>query len=363
MPNLFSPFSLRGVTLPNRIVMSPMCMYACQDGIATDWQMVHLGSRAAGGVGLVVAEATGVSAAGRITPGCLGMWSEAHAEALRPVTAFISGLGSVPGIQLGHAGRKAGRTIPWEGSRPLPIDEWGPLLAPSAIAFDDGWQVPRAMDADDMDRVVAEFAEAVRLAVSAGFQVVEAHAAHGYLLHEFLSPLSNRREDEYGGSLENRMRFPLRVIRAMRAALPSDLPLFVRLSVVDWVEGGLTLDQSVAICQGLREAGASLIDCSSGAVVPGEKIPVAPGYHAPFARRIRAEADIATSVVGAITEPEQAEKHIADGDADLVVLGRALLRDAYWARRAAVALEAENGIPLPIQYRRAVTGMDRRTPF
>jgi 2,4-dienoyl-CoA reductase-like NADH-dependent reductase (Old Yellow Enzyme family) len=363
MSKLFSPFSLRGVSLPNRIVMSPMCMYACQDGVATDWQMVHLGSRAAGGVGLVIAEATGVSAVGRITPGCLGMWSDAHAEALQPIADFIRKQGSVPGIQLGHAGRKAGRTIPWEGNRPLSVEEWGQVLGPSAIAFEDTWQVPREMDADDMDCVESEFAEATRLAVAAGFQVVEAHAAHGYLLHEFLSPLSNRRVDAYGGSLENRMRFPLRVIRAMRAALPSDLPLFVRLSVVDWVEGGLTLDQAVTICRGFREAGVDLIDCSSGAIVPGENIPVAPGYHAPFARRIRAETAVATSVVGVITEPEQAERHIADGDADLVVLGRALLRDAYWARRAAVALEAENGIPLPIPYRRAVTGMDKRTPF
>ena len=363
MSKLFSPFTIRGVTLPNRIVMSPMCMYACDDGIATDWQMVHLGSRATGGVGLIMAEATGVSAIGRITPGCLGMWSKAHADAMRPVAGFIVDRGSVPGIQLAHAGRKAGRTIPWEGNAPLPEEVWGKILGPSAIAFEDGWQVPRAMDAGDMDQVVAEFAEATRLAVSAGFKVIEAHAAHGYLLHEFLSPLSNRREDEYGGSVENRMRFPMGVIRAMRAAMPDDLPLFVRLSVVDWLEGGLTVDQAVTICQGFREAGADLVDCSSGAVAPGERIPVAPGYHAPFSRRIRDEAGIATSVVGMISEPDQAERIIAGGDADLVVIGRALLNDAYWPRRAAVALGAENPLPLPIQYRRAVSSIERRTPF
>jgi 2,4-dienoyl-CoA reductase-like NADH-dependent reductase (Old Yellow Enzyme family) len=351
------------VTLANRIMMSPMCMYACAEGIGGDWQLVHLGSRAAGGVGLVMAEATGVSAIGRITTGCLGMWSEAHAQAMAPAAEFIARQGSVPGIQLGHAGRKAGRTIPWEGNRPLPVAEWGQILGPSAIAFEDGWQVPKAMDDADMDRVEAEFAEAVRLSVAAGFRVIEAHAAHGYLLHEFLSPLSNRREDAYGGSLENGARCPLRVVRAMRAALPDDLPLLVRLSTVDWAEGGLTIDATVQVCRWLRAAGADLIDVSSGAVVPGEKIPAAPGYHAPLAHRIRAEAGIATAVVGMITDPHQAEAILGRGDADLVVLGRALLRDAYWARQAAVALGAENGLPLPIAYRRAVTGMAKGTQW
>lgn len=363
MPSLFEPFALRGVTLANRIMMSPMCMYACRDGIGGDWQLVHLGSRASGGVGLVMAEATGVSAIGRITDGCLGMWSRAHAEAMKPAAAFIASQGSVPGIQLGHAGRKAGRTIPWAGNRPLPVEEWGRILAPSAIAFEDGWQVPKAMDENDMDRVEAEFAEAVKLSVAAGFRVIEAHAAHGYLLHEFLSPLANRRDDRYGGTLENRARFPLRVVRAMRAALPDELPLFVRLSTVDWAAGGLTIDETVELCRWLRAEGADLIDVSSGAVVPGEKIPAAPGYHAPFARRIRAEAGIATGVVGMITDPRQAQALLDEGAGDLVVLGRALLRDAYWPRQAAEALGAENGLPLPIAYRRAVTGMAKGTQW
>lgn len=361
--HLFSPMRIRSVEIPNRIVVSPMCMYSCVDGLANDWHLVHLGSRAVGGAGLVMAEATSVSALGRISSGDLGIWSDRHVEALKPVTNFISNQGSIPGIQIAHAGRKGGRTPPWEGNRILPVEEWGVLPAPSAIPFQPDWPTPKAMDEDDMAAIVDEFAAATRRAVDAGFKVVEAHFAHGYLMHQFLSPLSNHRTDSYGGSLENRARLPLKVVEAMRAALPEELPLFIRMSVVDWAEDGLDLEQSVTLAQWFKSAGADLIDCSSGAVVPGETPPLAPGYHAPMAREIRTRSGIASGAVGMIVEPELAESIIAEGSADIVLLARAMLKDPYWPRYAAAKLGQENGLPIPIQYRRAIARMEGKTQW
>lgn len=359
MSHLFSPLTLRSVEIPNRIVMSPMCMYSSTDGIPGDWHKVHLASRAFGGAGMVVMEVAGVSPIGRITPGDVGIWSDAHAEALKPITELISSAGAVPAIQIGHAGRKAGRTIPWEGNTPIPLAEWGELLGPSAIPYQSDWNTPQEMDEATIEKVVAQFGAAARHACDAGFKVIEAHLAHGYLLHEFFSPLSNRRTDAFGGSLENRARFSVMAIRAMREAMPDGMPLIARLSVVDWAEGGITLEDSIELVKMLKAEGVDMIDCSSGAVVPGETVPEAPGYHVPFARAIREKADIATAAVGMIREAEQAEQIIAEGSADLVFLARAMLKDAYWARKAAVTLGAENAVPLPIQYKRAVEGMNR----
>lgn len=363
MNHLFSPLSLRSVTVPNRIVMSPMCMYSCVDGIPGDWHKVHLGSRAAGGVGMITLEATAVTAIGRITPGDLGLWSDAHARALEPIVALIEAQGSVPAIQLAHAGRKAGRTIPWEGNAPIAEAAWGKLPAPSAIPFQPDWNTPEAMDEQAILRLAEDFAAATRRAVKAGFKVIEAHFAHGYLVHQFFSPLSNKRTDAFGGTLEKRAAVPLMVIRAMRAAMPDDLPLIARLSIVDWVEGGVTLEDTISLVAWMKQEGVDLVDCSSGAVVPGEVIPIEPGYHGPMTREIRERTGVMTGVVGLITDPRMANGFIADGTADLVFLARALLRDAYWPRMAAAVLEAENPIPLPIQYRRAVARMAGRTQW
>ena len=363
MSHLFSPLSLRSVTVPNRIVMSPMCMYSCIDGIPGDWHKMHLGSRAAGGVGLVTLEATAVTAVGRITPGDLGLWSDAHMHALEPIVALIEGQGSVPSIQIAHAGRKGGRTIPWEGNSPIAEAAWGKLPAPSAIPFQPDWNTPEAMDEQAILQLAEDFAAATRRAVKAGFKVIEAHFAHGYLVHQFFSPLSNKRTDAFGGTLEKRAVVPLTVIRAMRAAMPDDLPLTARLSVVDWVEGGITLEDTISLVKWMKQEGVDLVDCSSGAVVPGEAIPIEPGYHGPMAREIRARTGMMTGVVGLITDPHMADGFIADGTADLVFLARALLRDPYWPRMAAAVLEAENPIPVPVQYRRAVARMTARTQW
>ncbi len=354
LAELFSPLTLRSVEIPNRIAMSPMSMYSCTDGLANDWHIAHLGSRASGGVGLIVTEATAVAPEGRITPGDLGLWSDAHADALSRVTRFISERGAVPGIQLAHAGRKGGRTIPWLGNEPIPVEEWGHLAAPSPIAFREGWQVPEAMSEDAIHRLVADFAAATRRAVDAGFRLVEAHIAHGYLLHEFLSPITNRRTDAYGGSLEARAQVPLMVVRAMRTTLPDALPLLVRLSVVDWLEGGITIEDTVEVVRLFAEAGVDLVDCSSGAIALGESIPLAPAYHAPLVGKIRRETSVKTGVVGLITQPRQAEELLTNGTADLIFMARALLRDPYWPRRAAAELGADNEVPVPVQYRRAI---------
>jgi 2,4-dienoyl-CoA reductase-like NADH-dependent reductase (Old Yellow Enzyme family) len=310
-----------------------------------------LGSRAVGGAGLVCVEATGVSPEGRISPGDTGIWSEAHTRAFEPIAAFIKSQGARAGIQLAHAGRKASTDVPWRGGKPLSEGQgaWQ-TLAPSAVPFGD-WPAPREMTRADIEAVTVQFADATRRALEAGFDVVELHMAHGYLLHEFLSPLSNRREDEFGGSLENRARFPLQVAEAVRAVWPEGLPLFARISATDWVEGGWDIEQSVALSRWLKERGVDLIDCSTGGLVPGARIPVAPGYQVGFAERIRREAGVATGAVGLITEPEQAEEIVASGQADAVFLARAELRDPYWPLHAAKQLGVE--ATWPVQYGRA----------
>jgi 2,4-dienoyl-CoA reductase-like NADH-dependent reductase (Old Yellow Enzyme family) len=352
MAHLFQPLRLRGATFRNRIFVSPMCMYSAKDGVPNDWHLVHLGSRAVGGAALVIAEATGVSAEGRISPGDTGLWNGAQVDAFRRITDFVSAQGAVPGVQLAHAGRKASTHVPWNGGKALGPDEgaWT-TLAPSPLAFDDGSPIPREMTAGDMDRVTDEFAAAARRAVDAGFGVVEVHAAHGYLLHEFLSPLSNRRTDGFGGSLENRMRFPLRVVRAVRGAFPAERPVFVRISATDWTEGGWNLPQSIAFARRLKDEGVDLVDCSSGGLVPGAAIPVGPGYQVPFAEAVRCDALVATGAVGMITEPKQAEAILAKGQADAILMARAFLRDPYWPLHAAKELGADVAWPAP--YRRA----------
>jgi 2,4-dienoyl-CoA reductase-like NADH-dependent reductase (Old Yellow Enzyme family) len=343
---------MRGVTFPNRIVVAPMCQYSSTNGLANDWHMVHLGSRAVGGAGLVFTEAAAVSPEGRITPSDLGIWSDAHVDVLRPITQFIASQGSLPGIQLAHAGRRGARTRPWDGHTRLDEDKTWTVLAPQAIAFDEGWQTPHEMDTRDLDEVVQQFVAAAKRSHNAGFEVLELHMAHGYLLHSFLSPLTNRRADSLGGDLRARASYPLRIAKAVREAWPSDFPLFVRLSVVDWTQDGLNIDESIQISRWMKDVGVDLIDCSSGALVPGEKIPFGYPFQVPFAARIRKEAHIPTGAVGCILEPAQAEAIIANKEADLIFLARALLNDPYWPRHAAPA--GRNNPNWPIQYARAV---------
>src|SRR5215207_3701968 len=352
MGSLFSSFRLRGLEFRNRVFVSPMCQYSSRDGLPNDWHMVHLGSRAVGGAGLVCVEATGVSPEGRISPGDTGLWSEEHTRAFAPVASFIKTQGARAGIQLAHAGRKASTDVPWRGGKPLSEEQGGwPALAPSAVPFGD-WPAPREMTRDDIETVALQFADAARRALDAGFEVVELHMAHGYLLHEFLSPLSNRREDEYGGTFAARVRFPLEVAEAVRRVVPERLPVFARISATDWAEGGWDLEQSIELSRLLKAAGVDLIDCSSGGLVPGVKIEVGPGYQVPFAAAIRREAAVATGAVGMITEARQAEQIITDGAADAVFLARAMLRDPYWTQHAAKQLGAP--APWPVQYGRAV---------
>ncbi|HEX6098919.1 MAG TPA: NADH:flavin oxidoreductase/NADH oxidase [Thermoanaerobaculia bacterium] len=348
---LFEPLTLRSVTLPNRIWVSPMCQYSSDDGLPNDWHLVHLGSRAVGGAGLVIVEASGVSPEGRITAWDSGMWSEAHADAFRPIVELIHAQGSVAGIQIAHAGRKASTDKPWRGGRAIAEgpDSWTPL-APSAIPFRNGDPVPHALTLAEIDAIVEQFVRAARLSLRAGFRVLEIHAAHGYLLHEFLSPLCNARDDEYGGSLDNRMRLTLRVTQAVREAWPAELPLFVRISATDWAEGGWDLEQSIALCERLRDLGADLIDCSSGGAVPHAKIELGPGYQVPFARAIRERAKIATGAVGLITDARQAEAILAAGSADAILMARELLRDPYFPLHAARELGVD--VKWPDQYAR-----------
>jgi len=355
MTNLFRPLTLRGLTLPNRIAVSPMCQYSSQDGLPDDWHLVHLGGLAQGGAGLVLTEAAAVLPEGRISPEDLGLWNMAQAEGLARIVHFIKAQGAVPGIQLAHAGRKASAFAPWRGSGSVPTSAggWTPV-APSALPFDTSWTVPTALDEAGILTVIEAFMDAARKAVAAGFQVIEVHAAHGYLLHQFLSPLSNQRQDAYGGSFENRTRLVREVVGALRNILPEEMPLFVRLSATDWVDGGWDLDQSVALALELKALGTDLVDCSSGGLSPQQKIALAPGYQVPFAARIRTEAGIATGAVGLITEPEQAERILAEGSADLVLLARELLRDPRWPLRAAQVLGAEVSWPAP--YARAAKG-------
>ncbi|MGA9883841.1 MAG: NADH:flavin oxidoreductase/NADH oxidase [Candidatus Acidiferrales bacterium] len=350
--HLFDELKIREVTLRNRIVVSPMCQYSCVDGFATDWHLVHLGSRAVGGAAGVFAEATAVTAEGRISPADLGNWKDEHIAPLARIAAFIRGQGAAPGIQLAHAGRKGSTRRPWEGGGGIADSEggWTPV-APSAIAFEERYRTPAELDKHGIHAIADAFAAAARRALKAGFQLVEIHAAHGYLIHEFLSPLSNRRTDEYGGSPENRMRFAREVVTAVRQAWPAELPLFVRISATDWVDGGWDPEQSVELAKQLKKMGADLIDCSSGGTAPGAKIPVGPGYQVPFAEKIRREAGVMTGAVGMITDAKQADEIIRAGKADVVLLAREFLRQPYWPIHAAGELGKE--IAWPVQYVRA----------
>jgi len=349
---LLTPFQLRSVIFPNRIGVSPMCEYSSEDGFATDWHLVHLGARAQGGAGLVMVEASAVTPEGRISIGDLGIWKDEHIEKLAQIVRFIHSQGARAGIQLAHAGRKGSMTSPFGGERLLTPEQgrW-PTLAPSAIPFSVSYSTPKAMDDAEISGTVRAFADAARRADVAGFDFVEIHSAHGYLLHEFLSPLANQRTDRYGGSFENRVRLPLEVAGAVRAAWPEHLPLFMRISATDWAEGGWTPDESVELARKLRTQGVDLVDVSSGGLVPHAKIPAGPGFQVPFAERIRKEANVPTAAVGFITEPRQANEIIANGQADLVLLAREMLRDPYWPLHAAETLGEKTA--WPVQYLRA----------
>ena len=352
MISLFSPLRLREVDFRNRIFVSPMCQYSAMDGLANTWHLVHLGSRAVGGAGLVMVEATAVSPEGRISPGDLGLWSDTHAEALKPIARFIKEQGAVPAIQLAHAGRKASVDTPWHGGKAIAPGAGGwQTLAPSALAFSPASPVPHAMTEGEMEQTIRQFVEATKRANAAGFEVVEIHMAHGYLLHEFLSPLSNKRDDNYGGSLENRARLPRRVAQAVRAHWPAQRPVFVRISATDWVEGGWDLVQSIQLSRWLKEDAIDLIDCSSAGLTADARIPAGPGYQTPFATAIRDQAGIATGAVGLITDPVQAEQIVATGLADVVFMARELLRDPYWPLHAARQLGVD--MIWPGQYERA----------
>jgi 2,4-dienoyl-CoA reductase-like NADH-dependent reductase (Old Yellow Enzyme family) len=363
MPHLLDPLAIRGLTFPNRIFVSPMCEYSSSDGYANDWHLVHLGSRAVGGAGLVFTEATAVLPEGRISPQDLGIWKDDHIEFLARIVRFIRGQGSIAGMQLAHAGRKASTYRPWEGNGGIPESAggWKKVVAPSAIPFADNYPMPQALTNEGIQEVVAGFAAATRRACEAGFRVIEIHAAHGYLVHEFLSPLSNQRADAYGGSFENRTRILREIVAAARQVWPERAPLFVRISATDWVDGGWDIQQSVELARQLKGLGVDLIDCSSGGLVPQARIPVGPGYQAPFAERIRREADVLTGAVGMITSPSQAEHIVAGGQADAVLLAREFLRDPYWPLRAARELGQTNS--WPVQYLRAAPeGTQPRAP-
>ncbi|MDQ2840982.1 MAG: NADH:flavin oxidoreductase/NADH oxidase [Acidobacteriota bacterium] len=361
IPHLFSPFSIGNRTLPNRIAVSPMCQYSSSDGFATDWHLVHLGSRAVGGAGLIIVEATAVSPEGRITPSDLGIWKDEHIAKLKQIVEFVHSQGAYIGIQLAHAGRKASMAVPWEPERVIAPAEggWTDVLAPSPIPFSDKYAKPVALDKGGIRRVVDNFGAAVARAMQAGFDAVEIHGAHGYLLHEFLSPLSNRREDEYGGSFENRIRLLLEVVDTVRRGLSEGAPLLVRISATDWVEGGWDIEQSVALAKVLKTRQVDLMDISSGALVPNAKIPAGPGFQTPFAERIRREARMPTGAVGMITGPAQADQIIRSGQADIVLIAREFLRDPYWPLQAAA--EVHQPISWPRQYlRAAATGTTAR---
>ncbi|MET3877793.1 NADH:flavin oxidoreductase/NADH oxidase [Chitinophaga sp. OAE865] len=352
MSHLFSPLQLREVTFRNRITVSPMCEYSATDGFANNWHLVHLGSRAVGGAGLVLTEAAAVSPEGRISIHDLGIWKDEHLPMLQAITAFIIEQGAVPGIQLAHAGRKASTLRPWEGSRALPPEDGGwQVVAPSAIPFNDVYPVPVALTETGIRKVKDDFEAAAIRALKAGFRVIEIHGAHGYLLHNFLSPLSNHRTDEYGGSFENRIRLLVETVERVRAVWPEQYPLLLRISATDWAEGGWNPEESVKLAAIVKEKGVDLVDCSSGGLAAHQQIKVGPLYQVPFAEKIRKEADIATGAVGLITTPEEAESIIANGRADMVLMAREMLRDPYFPLRAAHVLGAE--VKWPVQYERA----------
>ncbi|MFI9234969.1 NADH:flavin oxidoreductase/NADH oxidase [Streptomyces sp. NPDC053079] len=357
MSNLFQPLTLRSLTIPHRVWMAPMCQYSAEvfgpgAGVANDWHFSHYASRAAGGTGLILVEATAVSPEGRISPADLGLWNDTQVEALRRITAFLKDQGTVPGIQIAHAGRKAATDRPWRGGEPVgPEEGWQPV-GPSPVPFKDGHPVPEELTVAQIKEIVGQFGAAARRAREAGFEVVEVHGAHGYLIHEFLSPHSNHRTDEYGGSFENRVRLALEVVDAVRAEWPEELPVFFRVSATDWLtenaedpREGWTADDTVRLARELRAHGVDLLDVSSGGLAPGARIPVGPGYQAPFAQRVKEETGLPVAAVGLITDPQQAEEIVAGERADAVLLGRELLRDPAWARRAASALGGETRVP------------------
>src|SRR5437588_1928453 len=353
MAHLFEPLKMRSLELAHRIVVSPMCQYSCKDGFATDWHFVHLGSRAVGRAAAVITEATAVTADGRISPQDLGIWTDAHAEPLRRVFTFIAEQGAIPGIQLAHAGRKASTNQPWNGGKPIspPEGGWTPIFAPSALPFAEGYQTPRTLSIAEIAEIVQAFAAAARRAHDAGAKLIELHSAHGYMLHSFLSPLSNQRADQYGGSFANRIRFACEVVDAVRRGWPEKYPLWMRISATDWVEGGWTVEESVELARLLHPMGVDLFDCSSVGNVPHVRIPVGPGYQVVFAEQVRREAGVLTGAVGMITDPAQADQIIRSGQADVVILARQFLREPYWPLLAARALGHD--IKWRVQYDRA----------
>ena len=352
-PHLFRPIAFRSVTARNRVMLSPMCQYSARDGLANDWHLMHLGARAVGGVGIVFTESVHSEPRGRITPSCLGLWNDQQQHALARIAGFVESQGAVPAIQIGHAGRKASVSRPWEGTQPIAPSQGGwSTIAPSAIAFGN-LDTPQAMARSDIDDAIAATAAAVRRARLAGFKIVEIHAAHGYLIHQFLSPLSNRRDDGYGGGFDNRIRFLIETLDAARAEWPESLPLFVRLSCVEWVEGGWDMAQTIRLCKLLKARGdVDLIDCSSGGNDPRQQIQIHPGYQVPFAEAVRRESGLATAAIGLLHGPDMVDEIIANGRADLVALGRALMAEPHWVLNAAKALRAE-GAAWPVQYERS----------
>lgn len=355
MPQLFDPLTLRGVTLRNRIGVSPMCQYSAEDGFANDWHLVHLGARAAGGAGLIIVEATAVEPRGRISPNDLGLWSDEHVPPLARVVDFLREYGATPAIQIAHAGRKAGTARPWAGGAPLSDEAGGwDIAGPSEIPFDKGYRKPEALSAEGIVAIREAFVCAAVRAEAAGFELLEVHGAHGYLIHSFHSPLSNQRTDQYGGSFENRIRFTLETVEAVRAVWPDGKPLAVRLSCTDWVDGGWTLEESVELARRLKQLGVDLIDCSAGGGSPHARAPVGAGYQVPFAEAIRREAGVPTAAVGMIAEAMQADQIIRNGQADVALLGREVLRNPYWPLRAAAALGQREHASVPNQYLRAV---------
>jgi 2,4-dienoyl-CoA reductase-like NADH-dependent reductase (Old Yellow Enzyme family) len=353
MAHLFSPLKIKSIEFKNRIVVSPMCEYSSEDGFANDWHLVHLGSRAVGGAALIITEATAVSPEGRITAHDLGIYKDEHIEKLKQITNFLNQHGAIAGIQLAHAGRKASHEVPWKGNAQLNSDQPGgwETFGPSTVAFTDSEEAPTELDKAGIAKIKADFKAAAARALKAGFKVVELHGAHGYLIHEFLSPISNKRTDEYGGSFENRIRFLLEVLASVQEVWPQDLPIFVRISATDWTEGGWTGDDSAALAKVLKEKGVDLVDCSTGGNVSTAKIPVGPGYQVQFAEKVRKDANILTGAVGMITEPLQADSIIQNGHADMVFFARELLRDPYFPLRAAHVLNHE--VKWPLQYERA----------
>ncbi len=352
MSKLFTPIELRSLKIRNRIFVSPMCQYSCTNGIPTNWHLVHYGSRAVGGAGLVMIEATAVAPEGRISPSDCGLWNEKQAAAFKPIAEFIRQQGAVPGIQLAHAGRKASTEAPWLGGNYVPPEQggWQPV-APSPLPFSAGRPAPSELSQAELEQIASAFVAAAERALAAGFKLVEVHMAHGYLLHQFLSPLSNKRRDHFGGRLENRLRFPLQVAEQVRKFWPDGLPVLVRISATDWAEGGWDLNQSIELCGKLKEIGIDLIDCSSGGLIPDAIIPAIPGFQVPMAAQIKKEVGIATSAVGLITEAKQAETILSNGEVDAVQLARELLRDPHWPLRAARMLHAD--VAWPLQYQRA----------